>query len=425
VDHDHQKMAGGWVDNRAVHFISTADTTDIVTVTRKVGNAKVEVMAPVAVSNYNKYMGGVDRHDQLRSSFSLCKAHHFKKYYVKLMLFLVDIGLTNAWIYYKKCNKELCAKEGSRANFFQSVAEEMVNVNAKWAMYWDKDNDFAEDDAGADIDTTPKVLNVANCVPTSLEVIPAKIGTKMKSCQVCSYEMRGFKWKSVTLCPNHGARLCTDARKSREESEPKLIKKDGSPVTDWDWTCQSEDTCWNKFHDFYLPNGLFNNNISLSSSQKCKFAEFVCSSDLYQKKYAALGIPVKRKNGKTFGKGLIQDKVHMVLNNDKTSAKKDKGRGKTNKETGRKLGRMVTSMTVTCSKKGGVAQRMETNSRTRGGTKEIQYLQQDSDATQDNSDGNDDSNEEYLGDEDSKVSEDKDDEDSVDSYYSCSSNESN
>jgi hypothetical protein len=28
VDHDHQMMAVGWVDNRAVHFISTADTTD-------------------------------------------------------------------------------------------------------------------------------------------------------------------------------------------------------------------------------------------------------------------------------------------------------------------------------------------------------------------------------------------------------------
>ena len=44
------------------------------------------------------------------------------------------------------------------------------------------------------------------------------------------------------------------------------------------------------------------------------------SSDLYQKKYAALGIPVRRKNGKTFDKGLIQDKVHMVINNDKTRA---------------------------------------------------------------------------------------------------------
>jgi len=170
---------------------------------------------------------------------------------------------------------------------------------------------------------------------------------------------------------------------------------------------------------------LFNNNISLSPSQKCKFAGVMYSSDLYQKKYAALGIPVRRKNGKTFDKGLIQDKVHMVINNDKTFAKNDKGRGKTNKHPGRKLGRMVTRTTVTRLKKGGVAKKMETNSQKHGGTKEIQYLQQDSDATQDNSDGDDDSNGEYLGDEDSKVSEDNDNEESADFYYSSSSNESN
>ncbi len=36
VHYDHHLMAVGWVDNKAVHFVSTADTTDIVTVQRKV-----------------------------------------------------------------------------------------------------------------------------------------------------------------------------------------------------------------------------------------------------------------------------------------------------------------------------------------------------------------------------------------------------
>jgi hypothetical protein len=43
--------------------------------------------------------------------------------------------------------------------------------------------------------------------------------------------------------------------------------------------------------------------------------------------HTALGIPVKRKNGSTFGKGLIQEKLHMVLTSAKTSATNDKGRG--------------------------------------------------------------------------------------------------
>ncbi|MFN9978694.1 MAG: hypothetical protein ACK53Y_02210 [bacterium] len=55
--------------------------------------------APEIVCNYNKYTGGIDSSDRLRATFSLGKQHKFKKYYVKLMLFLVDIALTNAWIY--------------------------------------------------------------------------------------------------------------------------------------------------------------------------------------------------------------------------------------------------------------------------------------------------------------------------------------
>jgi hypothetical protein len=297
VDHDHHMMAMGWVDNKVVHFVSTLDTTDIVAVQRKVGNGKVDVIAPLAVANYNKYMGGVDCHEWLHSSFSLCKAHHFKKYYVKLMLFLLDIGLTNAWIFYKKCNEKLCSKEGSRANFFQAVAEEMVNVNAKWNVYASRRDSLGAEETPEDRNVETQCLSTTKCVPTSLDVIPEKIGPNMRVCQVCSYEMHRFKWHSVTLCPNHGVRLCTDVRTSREDSELQILKKDWTPVTDWSWTCQQTDTCWNKFHMFYLPNGLFNSNICLSSAQKCKFAGVVYSLELYLKKYAALGITLHYKKG--------------------------------------------------------------------------------------------------------------------------------
>jgi hypothetical protein len=68
---------------------------------------------------------------------------------------------------------------------------------------------------------------------------------------------------------------------------------------------------------------------------------------------------------------------------------------------------------------------MVTRSQKCGATKEMQYLQQDLEATPDNRDGDDESDEEYLGDEDSEVSEDNDNEDiSVGAYYSCSSKES-
>jgi hypothetical protein len=79
VNPEHNMIAIGWLDNKAVHFMSTSDTTKVVSVKRRVCNERIDIPAPVVVANYNKYMGGVDRHDRLQSTFSLRKQHKFKK----------------------------------------------------------------------------------------------------------------------------------------------------------------------------------------------------------------------------------------------------------------------------------------------------------------------------------------------------------
>jgi hypothetical protein len=73
VNPAHNMIAVGWLDNKAVHFISTGDTTNVKVVKRRVGNAKVNIPAPEIVCNYNKYTGGVDRNDKLCFTFSLGK----------------------------------------------------------------------------------------------------------------------------------------------------------------------------------------------------------------------------------------------------------------------------------------------------------------------------------------------------------------
>jgi len=81
-------------------------------------------------------MGGVDRHDRLQSIFSLGKQHKFKKYYVKLMLFLVDIALTNAWIYYQMANDQVGEKAGDRADFYIRIASDMIHQDLDFeALY--------------------------------------------------------------------------------------------------------------------------------------------------------------------------------------------------------------------------------------------------------------------------------------------------
>jgi hypothetical protein len=42
------------------------------------------------------------------------------------MLFLIDIALTNAWMYYKMANSEEADTDESRADFFVKMASEMV-----------------------------------------------------------------------------------------------------------------------------------------------------------------------------------------------------------------------------------------------------------------------------------------------------------
>jgi len=132
VNPTHNLISVGWLDNKAVNFISTADTTAVKAVKCRITNDKVEVAALEIVVNYNKYMGVMDQHDRLQSSFSLSKAHKFKKYYVKLLLFLMDVALTNAWVYYSLANPDEANKDGARADFFVTLGGQLVKQNIDW-----------------------------------------------------------------------------------------------------------------------------------------------------------------------------------------------------------------------------------------------------------------------------------------------------
>ncbi|MGH7974333.1 MAG: hypothetical protein ACREBR_02310, partial [bacterium] len=135
---DRFKMtAVGWLDGNPVHMLSTADGTENGSVTRRIGGQQQPVRAPVIVKHYNNSMQAVDRHDQLRALFSLCKRHGFKKYYVKIILALIDIALTNAAIHYFLANPadDGKRKDDARADFLESIANAMIDPSTMWTSY--------------------------------------------------------------------------------------------------------------------------------------------------------------------------------------------------------------------------------------------------------------------------------------------------
>ena len=87
-----------WQDNRAVTILSTnsqATTPQSVQRRRKDGTRK-DVSCPEAIVLYNKYMGGVDKGDQLRGYYNVrLKSRKMYKY---IFWFLLDVVITNSFI---------------------------------------------------------------------------------------------------------------------------------------------------------------------------------------------------------------------------------------------------------------------------------------------------------------------------------------
>ena len=66
------------------------------------------VCKPVAVELYTRFMGGVDRADQLTWNLLLC--HRTNKWYIKLFLYLFDVTLVSTHINYSVLNSTIQLK---------------------------------------------------------------------------------------------------------------------------------------------------------------------------------------------------------------------------------------------------------------------------------------------------------------------------
>ena len=102
-----------WQDNKPVPVIATnGDPTVRTEVHRKnKDGSRAVVPCPESVELYNRYMGGVDRNDQLRGYYNVrLKCRKFYKY---IFWFLFDVSVTNSYIVFRQYvrNPDKCVSD--------------------------------------------------------------------------------------------------------------------------------------------------------------------------------------------------------------------------------------------------------------------------------------------------------------------------
>ena len=114
--------ASAWMDSKVVTVMySGYNPTELTTVLRRQKNGtRTSVPCPVAITDYNIHMGGVDRGDQLRGYYApKLKCRKFYKYIVN---FLVGVALTKSFILHH------LSRPGSKLSLkkFQELAEKQL-----------------------------------------------------------------------------------------------------------------------------------------------------------------------------------------------------------------------------------------------------------------------------------------------------------
>jgi len=202
------------------------------------------------VSEYNSGMQGVDQLDQLRARFSLADGHSFRRWHKKLAMAFIDIARVNAFIC-RKMSGWAPARDPHR-HFMLDLIGELMNGSWQNAI---GDTGLLYCDPGAELErpvATPS--KVPPPTPTRLMECEAKSSSQVfnksrvkRECVVCRFEGRPGTIKTVH-CLSHKVSLFM----SQHSTVVGEIEQASA--------LESSQTCWQKFHEFYLPKGLFNSN---------------------------------------------------------------------------------------------------------------------------------------------------------------------
>ncbi|KAG6623606.1 uncharacterized protein IUM83_02195 [Phytophthora cinnamomi] len=122
-----------WWDRKPVHYLCTGSAMAESTIKRNVKRVgPITVPCPSAVNDYQRWMGGVDVHDQLRlQRFSLQTSVRLQKYYKSLFLGFLDLAMVNAYL----SHKEACKLNGTtamkRGEWYSVLQNQLLQLKAQ------------------------------------------------------------------------------------------------------------------------------------------------------------------------------------------------------------------------------------------------------------------------------------------------------
>jgi Transposase IS4 len=129
---DERIAAFQWQDSKTVNCVSSYLHFGVSTIKRQHGSVQKRYPCPTALVHYQENMGTVDRVDQMRSHFGGFAAQsHFKKWYKKTIMAVLDCMLINGLVRNLSCNKIGSRRKMNRSEFLQVVAHELLHYKTE------------------------------------------------------------------------------------------------------------------------------------------------------------------------------------------------------------------------------------------------------------------------------------------------------
>jgi hypothetical protein len=212
---EHPLMqACSWMDSKPVYFLSTGGSRRYNEVERRIrGGEKLKVPCPQMVVDYQRYMGGVDIHDQLRlQRYSVQMAFVFKKYYKSIFLGFLDIALVNAYIVWKIYAKQQGLPTPPHDVFLESLQKQLLAITEEDLQDMN-DGFFSPRPNSAVVPQTAMPGHRMEECPDMYQCPDGKRKRRQRACKVCSLLQRDHLTRKTTkyfctACSEDDKRYC-------------------------------------------------------------------------------------------------------------------------------------------------------------------------------------------------------------------------